>query len=200
VAVVDPGVGGARMPIAIVCDRGVLVGPDNGLMARAADKLGQKAAYHIQNSQFHANQVSSTFHGRDLFAYAAAKLAEGRKPSEVGPRLDTIVRLDIPQIGWAKGRVWCNVIYVDSFGNVVTNLSLGDLDRLGFREGRPIEVLSHTGGKGRGLMTRSYFDIPVGRFGLLVGSQGYVEIALKEASAANKLRARVLDRLEIRLS
>ena len=84
VAVVDPGVGGSRLPIAVVCERGVLVGPDNGLLARTAHKLGFQAAYRIQNSQFSRDRVSSTFHGRDVFVYTAAKIAQGREPSEIG--------------------------------------------------------------------------------------------------------------------
>ena len=200
VAIVDPGVGGARLPIVIECDRGVLVGPDNGLLARAADRLGLKMAYRINSSQFQRDHVSPTFHGRDVFAYVAARLAEGRKPSEVGPEQSTIVRLDIPSIGFLKKRVRCSIIYIDSFGNLVTNISDGDLHRLEFREGREVEVLPETGEKVQGLVARTYSEIPTSRFGLLVGSQGYVEIALKEASAAKKLRVKVLDPLEIRFS
>ncbi|HYY91531.1 MAG TPA: SAM-dependent chlorinase/fluorinase [Candidatus Dormibacteraeota bacterium] len=200
VAVVDPGVGGARLPIVIECDRGVLVGPDNGLMARAAARLGLKTVYQIKSNQFQKDQVSSTFHGRDVFAIAAARLAEGRKPSDVGPEQSTIVRLDIPSIGFMKERVRCNIIYIDSFGNVVTNISDGDLHRHGFQDSKEVEVLTRRGRKVRGLVARSYSDIPTSRFGLLVGSQGYVEIALKEASAAKKLRVKVLDPLEIRFS
>src|SRR5881398_1998989 len=105
VAVVDPGVGGSRLPIAVVCERGVLVGPDNGLLARTAHKLGFQAAYRIQNSQFSRDRVSSTFHGRDVFVYTAAKIAQGREPSEVGAKLAAIVKLDIPdEIGRASCR------------------------------------------------------------------------------------------------
>lgn len=200
VAVVDPGVGGARLPIVIECHRGFLVGPDNGLMARAADRLGLKAAYQITRTQFKRDHASSTFHGRDVFAYAAARLAEGRKPSEVGPEVPSIVQLDIPRLGFSEKQVSCSVIYVDSFGNVVTNISVGDLDRLGFQEGKQVEVLTRGGKKVRGIVTKSYLDIPVRSLGLLVGSQGYVEVALKEASAAKRLGARILDSLEIRIN
>src|ERR1700751_3212010 len=84
VAVVDPGVGGERLPIVIECNQGVLIGPDNGLLARASDKLGFQTAYRITDSHFIRDMPSTTFHGRDIFAFTAAGIAAGRRPNEVG--------------------------------------------------------------------------------------------------------------------
>jgi S-adenosylmethionine hydrolase len=201
VAVVDPGVGGPRLPIAIDCDQGILIGPDNGLMARAADRLGVRAAYEISNRKFAREYVSSTFHGRDIFAYAAATVSREGRTSEVGPKVQEIVQLDIPSVDVSSNQVSCSVLYVDSFGNVVTNVPADDLGRLDMHEGRPVRILRGEGeGQYKGIATVSYFDVPPGRLGLLLGSQGYLEIALKEASAAAKLRVKPLDRLTIRIS
>ncbi len=201
VAVVDPGVGGTRLPIAIDCDEGILIGPDNGLMTRAADRLGLRAAYEIRNRQFNGEEVSSTFHGRDIFAYAAAALSRDGRASEVGPKVREIVRLDIPSVDFSKNQISCSVLYVDSFGNVVTNVPAHDLGRVELQEGRSVKISKDKGEDWYdSVSTVSYFDIPTGRFGLLLGSQGYLEIALKEANAAAKLGVKHMDRLTIRIS
>ncbi len=145
IAVVDPGVGGPRLPIAVVCERGVLVGPDNGLLARTAQKLGFRVAYRIQNSRFSRDKVSSTFHGRDVFAYTAAKIAQGREPSEVGTKLAAIAKLDIPDASFSKNLITCIVLYIDSFGNVVTNISEANVEQFGFRQGASFKVSASRG-------------------------------------------------------
>src|SRR5207247_10722434 len=93
---------------------------DNGLLSRTAHKLGFQAAYRIQNSQFSRDRVSSTFHGRDVFVYTAAKIAQGREPSEVGAKLAAIAKLDIPDARFSKNLITCSLLYADSFGNVDT--------------------------------------------------------------------------------
>jgi S-adenosylmethionine hydrolase len=201
VAVVDPGVGGPRLPIAIDCDHGTLIGPDNGLLARAADRLGFRAAHKITGSQFIRDCLSATFHGRDIFAFTASKIAQGHKPSEVGPPLPAITRLDLPSPEVSTNSVTCSVLYVDSFGNVVTDIPEADSKQSRFRESMRVKILVGNGeDQHDGLTVKSYSDIPTGRLGLLHGSQGYLEIALKEASAAARLRVKSLDRLEIRFS
>jgi S-adenosyl-L-methionine hydrolase (adenosine-forming) len=199
VAVVDPGVGGDRLPVAIECNQGVMIGPDNGLLGRAADKLGFEAAYRIANSHFIRDVPSATFHGRDIFAFTAAGIAAGHRPDEVGPHLSAIARLDFQEPGFSRELVAFRVLYVDSFGNIVTNISSADSERFGFRQGRRVRIVVGEGGRQYdGLITTSYFDIPSHGFGILQGSQGYLEIALKEASAAARLGAKTLDSLEIR--
>lgn len=201
VAVVDPEVGGTRLPIVIVCDNGVLVGPDNGLLVRASKRLNYKAAYQIRSSKFHRDRVSSTFHGRDIFASTAANIAEGMNPVDLGPELKSLVSLNIPDPGLSSGILSCRVIYVDSFGNVVTNISAENSETYGILEGARVlvtvekETISYLG-----LVTRSYYEIPSDQLGLLVGSQGFLEIASREASAAKKLGVKLLDRLEIGFS
>jgi S-adenosylmethionine hydrolase len=122
VAVVDPGVGTARLPIAIATGRGdVLIGPDNGLLVAAAAKLDGIAAVHVLESEAHRLPVVSTsFHGRDLFAPAAAHLANGVPIAALGRSLDpaTLVPSPIREPGIRDGELGSSVVYVDTFGNV----------------------------------------------------------------------------------
>ena len=201
VAVVDPSVGSSRLPIVVKCDNGLLLGPDNGLLSRASEKLGFQAAYQIENTHFIRNKISSTFHGRDIYASAAAAIAAGTDAALAGPKLARITRLEIPDPIFSNQRVVCRVLYVDSFGNIVTNISGSDRKRLEFREGQSVKI--HTGKSDesfRGVTAKSYFEISEGRFGFLLGSQGYFEIALKESSAAARFDVEPMDRLEIDIS
>ncbi len=197
VAVVDPGVGSKRLPIVVVCDRSVLVGPDNGLLARASEKLGFRAAYQIQNEQFKREVVSSTFHGRDIFAHTAGKIAAGYNPKEVGPKVSEIVELEIPRIERSRSGVTCCVLHVDAFGNIITNVEDEDLAQIRISQAQSVKILT-TRGEHNGLLVKSYSDIERGQLGVLRGSQGYLEIASREANAALGLRLKSLDRLELR--
>jgi S-adenosylmethionine hydrolase len=122
VAVVDPGVGTARLPIAVRVARGdVLVGPDNGLLLPVAERLGGIVAAHaLENAEYRLPVVSASFHGRDVFAPAGAHLALGVPLEAFGPRIAPadLVRLDLPAPEVAPGALATAVIYVDTFGNV----------------------------------------------------------------------------------
>jgi len=87
VAVVDPGVGSPRKAIVVECNNAIFVGPDNGLMAQASEKLGLKSIHEIREKEFQREPMSSTFDGRDVFAYVAGLIASGRKPEDVGPKV-----------------------------------------------------------------------------------------------------------------
>jgi S-adenosyl-L-methionine hydrolase (adenosine-forming) len=197
VAVVDPGVGSSRLPIAIDCERGVLIGPDNGLLVGAADVLGFRGAYRIANPEFANEIVSSTFHGRDVFARTAAMMSEGRRPTEVGSRLDKLVQLDLPSVSTSQEYVSCHIVYVDSFGNLVTDVTRNELQVFKQRKSKTA-VLFSKGRKFEVSFVESYSDIPRGELGLLLGSQGHLEIAQREASAAARLNLRVGDSIQIR--
>ncbi|HEX5012888.1 MAG TPA: SAM-dependent chlorinase/fluorinase [Candidatus Limnocylindrales bacterium] len=122
VAVVDPGVGTERRPVAIKTARGdVLIGPDNGLLVGAAARLGGATDVHLlQNPEFRLPVVSTSFHGRDIFAPAAAHLARGVELPRLGPEIDpaTLVPSPIPEPVVEAGRLTTSVIYIDTFGNV----------------------------------------------------------------------------------
>jgi hypothetical protein len=122
VAVVDPGVGTDRLPIALETARGdVLIGPDNGLLLPAAERLGGITGAHLlENRAYRLPVVASSFHGRDIFAPAAAHIVLGVPPAEMGPALDatTLVRLDWPEPRVVGDALETAVVYVDTFGNL----------------------------------------------------------------------------------
>jgi S-adenosylmethionine hydrolase len=143
-AVVDPGVGGARRALALRDGTGRLhVGPDNGLLILAAERLGGIAeAHELANPVYALESVSRTFHGRDLFSPAAAHLALGVPLAELGPPIDpdALARLDLPQPEVGATRIHCTVLSIDRFGNVQLNLDRSHLDQAGISPGTRIEL------------------------------------------------------------
>ena len=143
-AVVDPGVGGARRALALRDRQGrIYVGPDNGLLIPAADKLGGIAeAHELTNPEYALESVSRTFHGRDLFSPAAAHLALGVPLAELGPPVDpdALARIDVPQPEVGSSRIRCTVVSVDRFGNVQLNLDRSHLDQAGVVPGTRVEL------------------------------------------------------------
>ena len=144
VAVVDPGVGGKRRALCLRSGDGRLhVGPDNGLLVPAAEKLGGiEAAWEIANPDYALARVSATFHGRDVFAPAAAHLACGVEPAELGPAVDAaaLVRLEIPVPDVSGRRLHATVLFVDRYGNVALNLTREHAERAGIGAGGRVEL------------------------------------------------------------
>jgi len=199
-AVVDPGVGGARAPVVVECKRGhVLVGPDNGLLVRAAKLLGYKQVYRIESPSFLSGKVSPTFHGRDLFAIAAGKIACGVHPSEAGSKMHGLVDLPLRALSIRAGRVECSVVHIDTFGNIIVDARLVDLREAGLvkRSRTKIRLELNRGRSVALRFAKTYHEVGKGEFMILEGSQGYVEVAAREASAAEKLQVKLLDRLRI---
>jgi S-adenosylmethionine hydrolase len=196
VAVVDPGVGSARKAIVIECNAGLLIGPDNGLMARATEKLGLKSIYEIREKEFQRKPASSTFHGRDIFAYAAGLIASGRKPKEVGPKVSKLEKLNLVPPKLSGKSLICHVLHVDNFGNVVTDVEERMAQRIPVTVGDTVEIRSWTR-KLQARYVRSYYDVGKGDMALLLGSQGFLEIAVREGSARDKLDVKSLDHLEL---
>src|SRR6266545_2123041 len=142
-AVVDPGVGSARRPIVLRDREGRLyVGPDNGLLVPAAERAGIDVAHELANPRYALESVSRTFHGRDLFAPAAAHLALGVPPEDLGPPLapDALVRLDLPQPELGASRIRATVLAIDRFGNVQLNLDRSHSDKVGIVPGTRVEL------------------------------------------------------------
>jgi S-adenosylmethionine hydrolase len=143
-AVVDPGVGSDRRAIALRGSDGRLhVGPDNGLLAYAADKLGGvEEAVELANPSYRLEPVAHTFHGRDVFAPAAAHLASGVGLGDLGPAIasDDLVRIDVPEPSIGQRRIRATVLYVDRFGNVQLNLTRDDLAKVGIESGSRLEI------------------------------------------------------------
>ena len=190
-AVVDPGVGTSRRPIAVTTRAGArFVGPDKGLLWMAAAAAQIETIVQLESAQYRLTNLSSTFHGRDIFAPAAAWLARGVEPEALGPRLDTMVKLE-PQSGVRKtaDSLRGEVIYVDGFGNLVTNLSRDQLD--GFAGPRRQDRVMVTVGRRhpRFGLHATYGDVPAGRPLALFGSFELLEIGVRDGAAADHFGA-----------
>src|SRR5690349_3631427 len=142
-AVVDPGVGSERRAVAVRTAAGrVYVGPDNGLLMPAADRDGVEGARSLTNSRYHLEQVSKTFHARDLFAPVAAHLAAGAHFDDLGEAVDlaSLVRLDLPGARIAGGELVATILDIDRFGNLGLNVSAEDIAELGLGDGDRVEL------------------------------------------------------------
>jgi len=183
--VVDPGVGSARRPIvARVADQ-VLVGPDNGVFGALYD--GGESVLEIEPARLGGRALSSTFHGRDLFAPAAARLARG-EPCEGFARVITdYARLALPEPRAERDVLVGQVMHVDHYGNLVTNLSAGAVRALGHAERLTFQIL----GQEVAPLRDHYAQVQPGELIALVGSSDRVEISVREGSAAERLRARL---------
>jgi S-adenosylmethionine hydrolase len=127
IAVVDPEVGTKRRPLCIKTRRSFFVGPDNGVLALAAGAQGMEHVYEITNSKLMMPNVSNTFHGRDIFSPAAAHLANGRLPSDFGKEMKKITVPEFAKVISEKEMLVGQVIHVDDFGNIITNIGAKDL-------------------------------------------------------------------------
>jgi S-adenosylmethionine hydrolase len=191
-AVVDPGVGGPRRPLALRDETGRLyVGPDNGLLVLAAEKLGGiEAAHELSNSQYALEPVSRTFHGRDLFSPAAAHLALGLELAELGPPVDpeALVRLDVPKPELGAHRIRAAVLYIDGFGNMQLNLTREDLERAGVVPGTRVE-LQYAGQRYYAIAARTFGDARPGDLILYEDAYRNVAVAMNRGNAGEMFGA-----------
>jgi S-adenosylmethionine hydrolase len=190
-AIVDPGVGGPRRPLALRDAEGRLyVGPDNGLLLPAAGKRTIEAAHELANPVYALDSISRTFHGRDLFAPAAAHLAKGVPLAELGPPVDpeVLVRLDLPEPVIADGAIHATLLYVDSFGNIALNLDRDDVESLGIVSGTRVE-LDLAGERYYAVMARTFADARAGDVILYEDSYKNMSLAISRGSAARMLHA-----------
>jgi S-adenosyl-L-methionine hydrolase (adenosine-forming) len=185
-AVVDPGVGTARTPIAIETRAGArFVGPDNGLLWMAAEAAGITRVVKLTSSRHRLTDVSRTFHGRDIFAPAAAHLWRGTPISALGPamRPSSLVRLDLPKPVQHARVLRGEVIYVDAFGNLVSNIDRAMFENFGTRFRHKSLSVRIDGGADMRILT-AYADAPRGAPLALFGSFGLLEVAVRDDSAA----------------
>jgi S-adenosylmethionine hydrolase len=195
-AVVDPGVGGERRAVALrLADGRVLVGPDNGLLAPAAERGGGVVeAVDIGGSPFALSPVSATFHGRDVFAPVAARLAGGTAVfSEAGDPIDPggLVALSLPRPRTEGGVLVAHVLYVDHFGNVQLDVENPELE-----VGRTYE-LSGGGRSERVRYVRTFADAPAGELLLYADAYRWLSVAVNQGDAASRLELALDDELRI---
>jgi S-adenosylmethionine hydrolase len=194
--VVDPGVGGSRKCIAAEADGYHFVAPDNGVLSFVLEELGNASIVELQNPAYRLANVSNTFHGRDVFAPAAAHLAAGVPLGELGPRVERIAQQMKPQLRIETGQISGQVIHIDRFGNIITSIGQLSWNEQGlllqprFNRG-PAAIMLPTAQisvtvKDTMLsgIRRSYSEVAKGQLLALVDSSGFLEIACNQGNAA----------------
>jgi len=182
VAVVDPGVGSHRRAIAIQLDSGFLVGPDNGLFSGVLSQTQVIAVVELTNREYwHTLTPSQTFHGRDIFAPVGAHLASGVPLDELGESIapTTLAQLTLPAIKTTAASIAGCIQYIDHFGNLITNIPAAEV------EGKTWSVVV---GEETIIGSLTYSDRQLGELVALVGSHGWVEIAVNGGSAQSRLK------------
>ncbi len=192
VAVIDPGVGTARRSLLVQTQDASFIGPDNGVLMLAAEKQGIMEIREITNPEFMLPHVSNTFHGRDVFASVAAHLANGVSTSEFGPEIHDAIKPDFIKVIFRKNSLIGEVLHVDSFGNIITNVTDQDLNHLRIGNSLRTEVADC---KMNLKIGRTYAESKRGEALILVGSQGYLEIAINQGNAAEKFDAKQGDKV-----
>lgn len=183
--VVDPGVGTDRRGMIAAAGGYHFVGPDNGLFSFILS--ADATVYEITNDLYFRTPVSPTFHGRDIFAPVAAHLSLGVSPEKFGPTIDLPVIISSATVSrTAGGRLEASVIYIDRFGNIVTNISAADAVQ-------PIEI--EMGGAVIRNRRETYAGAPTDEPFMIIGSAGLLEISIDSGSAADKLDAKVGDQI-----
>jgi S-adenosyl-L-methionine hydrolase (adenosine-forming) len=197
-AVVDPGVGSDRRGVALrTADGRLLVGPDNGLLSLAVERAGGVVeAVDIGRSPFALPYVSATFHGRDIFAPVAARLAGGATLADAGEPCDPagLVALELPRAQVVDGVLVAHVLYVDRFGNAQL-----DVEEPSFEVGDVLEVGAASGRSERARHVRTFADAGAGELILYEDSYRRLSVAVNQGDAAATLDLAVDDELRIRL-
>lgn len=201
VGVVDPGVGGARKTLVLECEKGYLVGPDNGLLIPASLELGLNTIYEITNEEWYPGEVSPTFAGRDIFAPVAARLSlDPGKIDDVGKILtETPVRLDMPAPVVDDDSITGMIIHIDRFGNLISNINRWKLEpvksKLELAESLDLDI----SGKNYQVKFHStYSEEKERRLICLISSTGHLEFAVPNGSARKHTGTEIGDVLKLR--
>lgn len=186
VSVVDPGVGGARKPILVITRNYSFIGPDNGLLTLAAEKDGIKRVVILTQRRYFLPDISGTFDGRDIFAPVAGYLSLGVNPSAFGKTTDDWEKFDLGRPELKRGRLIGEIIHIDTFGNLVSNIDRNQLSR--FIKERPF--LIRAGKETIDGLKKGYWEGKKNEPIALFGSGGFLEIAVREGSAQKVLKAK----------
>ena len=198
IGVVDPGVGTERRGIVIVSKNAVFIGPDNGLLIPAAQKHGSFVVYEISNNDYFSKQVSHTFHGRDIFAQVASHILMGVSFDSIGPQIHDYKKIELEKPIFSENLLKGHVLYIDDFGNVITtidtlssekHLALGKMYTMVVNK-KKYQLPYH----------KSYGFIPQNQMLLTLGSANLLEIAVNQGNAADVLKVKINDPIEIKFS
>ncbi len=212
--VIDPGVGSTRLPIAVKTDNYQFIAPDNGVLSYALSMIDNYQVVALENLDYQLPKVSNTFHGRDIFSPAAAYLARGDVPmTEFGQTLDKIFTFPTPQMSFSNNRLIGEVMHVDHFGNIITNIGRFswknerqlDLDPLWNNEisqmiidAQQVNVTIHSNTL-QGI-SRAYHEVHRGEILVQIDSNGFLEIGANQDDAAGRLDVVIGDKVVLKLS
>jgi S-adenosyl-L-methionine hydrolase (adenosine-forming) len=192
VAVVDPGVGSQRRGVAIAFEEGFVVCPDNGLCTGILEKKSAIAAVELTNPQYwRTSHPSFTFHGRDIFASVGAHLASGVPITALGRAIepDSLIKLSLPSIQKSDREIRGCIQYIDGFGNLISNIPGESVD------GKSWQAIVNDSIVAAG---NTYSDVPSGETIVLVGSHGWIEIAVNGGNAKQKLQLNLESEIKIK--
>lgn len=189
--VVDPGVGSSRRGLAVSADGRFFVAPDNGLLTFVMEADPLAIAVELENQEYFAPMIGATFHGRDIFAPAAAHISKGVEISAFGGRAGNVVLLQIDKVFRVSGeKLRGSIIHIDGFGNLVTNIPATEADRILFIEIAGRKIDRHA---------LYYEEASPEELFFIAGSAGYIEVCIFGGSAAGQLHSLVADPLEAHL-
>lgn len=190
VAVVDPGVGTQRRAIVIRTKQSYFVGPDNGILILAAAKQSIKSIHELTNPRFMMPKVSSTFHGRDVFAPTAAHLLNGVKPAEFGPEVREATKAEFAKVTRKNGMLFGEVLHIDGFGNIITNINQKEIAQNRVKGEVNVEL---TGNNLKLKFCKAYGETKPRETLILIGSHGFLEISVNKGNAAEKFKTKAGD-------
>jgi len=194
VAVVDPGVGTKRRSVLIQTKQCFYVGPDNGVLALAAKNQGIRHVYKIANPKLMLPKVSNTFHGRDVFAPAAAHLANGTPPMEFGPEIDSIVIPRFAKIIKGKGMLVGEVLHVNGFGNIITNLGEKELELMDVKDAVDLKLKDV---RLKLPLCKAYAEVETQKPLATIGSHSFLEISINQGNAAQTFKIKSGEKVKL---
>lgn len=200
VIVVDPGVGGDRAIVAIELEGHIFLAPDNGVLTLLIDEAEIGASVRVENTRYFLNSVSQTFHGRDIFAPVASHLSKGVHINKLGTALnqEDLIRLSVPKPYLSTtGELVGKIISIDRFGNCISNIDVNCIETF-FKNGAEKSLEIKIGKTLIKRLSHSYTDAPLGEPLAIIGSFGYVEIALNCGNARRKLNVEKGDVITLR--
>jgi S-adenosylmethionine hydrolase len=193
-SVVDPGVGGIRKPILLVTRNYFFIGPDNGFFSLVLQREKVKQIVALTEKKYFLPKVSRTFHGRDVFAPVAGHLSVGIKPNAFGYEINSLKKLRVQKPVVKEGKLLGEILHVDTFGNLISNIDEGKLFR--FIKGRLFAI--RAGRKTIRGLKKGYWEAKKGELIALLGSGGFLEISAREGSAQKMLKVKKGDPILIR--
>jgi hypothetical protein len=193
-AIVDPGVGTRRRAILIQTRDGSFIGPDNGVLVLAARNQGVEHVFEITNRKFMLPRISNTFHGRDIFSPVAAHLINGTKPEEFGPEIQKISTAKFTSVIRRKNMLLGEVLHIDGFGNIITNIGKKELDQMNLKEVVNVKFKST---KLRLKLCRAYAEVGKNEALAIVGSHNFLEMSVNQGNAARKFKVKAGDKITL---